>query len=400
LILARRIATGSLAFTLLLGAMGALPPLSIDMGLPALPILQRALSTTETGSGLTLSLFLAGFAAAQLALGPLSDRIGRRPVLLGGLAVFTLAGIGCATSGSITALVLWRLLQGMGAASGTVLAFAIVRDLFEGNAMRTKLSYVTMVLSVAPIIAPTLGGWMLLLGGWRPIYGLLAVAGLLLTSSVAIGLGETRRPHPARHNLLASYSTVLGHRSCIGFALVNACNFGTLFAYVSGSPALMIGSLGVSTQLYGVLFACTAGGILAGAWLNGWLSRRGASAHFPVTASLVVSAATAALLLVLAVSGHVGLGLLMPLLIVNTGCRGMVGPGATHLALAPLPQLAGAASALLGFLQMGTGALSSAIVALLYAAFGPAGMMATMLLFALAALAAARFAVAGGGQSP
>ena len=144
-----------------------------------------------------------------------------------------------------------------------------MRDLFTGAAARTRLSYVTMVLAVAPIIAPTLGGWALLLAGWRSIYGFLGVAGVALTTAVALGLEETRpraaAPAAARAGVLAGFGRMLRHRPAIACALANALNFGALFAFVSGSPLVLMGSLGLSAATYGLLFAITSGGIMAGA---------------------------------------------------------------------------------------------------------------------------------------
>lgn len=189
----------SLAFTLLLGALGTLPPLSVDMNLPALPLVQLALGTTPGGAALTVSLFLVGFASAQLVLGPLSDRFGRRPVLLGGLLIYTCGGAVCAFAPSISALLVARLLQGVGAAGGTVMAFAVTRDLFSGADLRKRLSYITMVFSVAPLIAPSLGAIMLHLSGWRSIFAVLTGAGVLLVAAAGFGLHETHPPsnHPA-----------------------------------------------------------------------------------------------------------------------------------------------------------------------------------------------------------
>ena len=159
----------SLAFTFLIGALAALPPLSIDLGLPALNLLESSLGASHTQAALTLSLFLVGFGLSQLVMGPLSDRHGRRPVMLAGMTLYALAGLGCALSTSIEALLAFRLLAGIGAAGGTTLAMAVVRDSFEGQAGRIKMSQVSMVITIAPIIAPTLGG-LLLFHDWRVIY--------------------------------------------------------------------------------------------------------------------------------------------------------------------------------------------------------------------------------------
>jgi DHA1 family bicyclomycin/chloramphenicol resistance-like MFS transporter len=383
-----RIRPETFGFTILLGAMTALPPLSIDMGLPAFPALERELGASAAGAGLTLSVFLAGFACAQLLLGPLSDRYGRRPVLLAGLLLYALAGFLCAAAPSIAALIAFRLLAGACAAAGTVLAFAIVRDLFSGAAARVRLSHVSMVLSVAPMIAPTLGSWALLLGGWRAIYGFLGAAGIVLLVAVAIGLPETRRPSAGGPGVLGGFRRMLTHRPAIAFALVNACNFGALFAYVSGSPLVLMGALGVSAPFYGLLFAITSGGILTGSWINGRISARGIAPRLPLAISLAVSLAATVGLVLVTLLGVASLATLMPLLVAHMLCRGVVGPNATHGALEPMGEMAGLASAVLGFLMMTVGAISSGLMALLYPPLGPAAMALTMAGFAGLALLA------------
>ncbi len=190
----------SVAFTFLIGALAALPPLSIDLGLPALTLLQQGLGASAAEAALTLSLFLAGFGVSQLFMGPLSDRYGRRPVMLGGLSLYALGGLGCALAPTVHALLAFRLLEGVGAAGGTTLAMAVVRDLFEGQAGRVKMSQVSMVITIAPIIAPTLGGLLLAFGEWRFIYAVLAAAGVMLVLAVAFGLRETRPPVPGANS--------------------------------------------------------------------------------------------------------------------------------------------------------------------------------------------------------
>jgi MFS transporter, DHA1 family, multidrug resistance protein len=387
-----RIRPESVGFTLLLGALAAIPPLSIDMGLPAFPALERELGASSAGAGLTLSLFLAGFACAQLLLGPLADRFGRRPVLLAGLSLYAVAGLLCAAAPSIGALIGLRLVQGGCAASGTVMAFAIVRDVFSGPAARTRLSYVTMVLGVAPIIAPTLGSWVLWLVGWRGIYGFLGLAGAALATAVALGLSETRRPAAVHSGARAGFARMLGHRRAMAYAATNALNFGALFAFVSGSPMVLMDTLGVSAGTYGLLFALTSGGIMAGALTNGRLSARRASMRLPFRAALLVSLAAASVLAVAMGLGARSLAVLMPLLVLHMVCRGIVGPNATHGALEPMGANAGVAAAVMGCLQMATGSLCSGAVALLLPVFGPAAMAGTMAAAAAGALLASRIA--------
>jgi len=382
----------SIAFTFLLGALAALPPLSIDMGLPAFPALERELGTSAAGAGLTLSVFMGGFSFSQLVLGPLSDRLGRRPVLLAGLILYAASGVLCAASPSIVALIAFRLIQGACAASGTVMAFAVTRDLFEGAAARQRLSYVSMVLSVAPVIAPTLGSWALLLGGWRAIYGFLALAGAALLVAVFTGLAETRRRPPASLGVLGGFARMVGHRRAIGYALTNAMGFGSLFAYVSGSPLVLMGTLGLSAPIYGLLFALISGGIMLGAWVNSHVARKPDNAHLALALALSAAFGTAVLLLAVTLNGTVGLVTLLPLLIVHAFCRGVTSPNATHGALEPMGEIAGLASAVVGFLQMATGAVSSALVALLFPWLGPVAMALVMTLFSLASLLAWRAA--------
>ena len=380
-----RIRPESFGFTLLLGSLAAIPPLSIDMGLPAFAALERELGASAAGAGLTLSLFMAGFACSQLVLGPLSDRYGRRPVLLAGLTFYALAGGLCAAAPSITALILLRLAQGVFAASGTVMAFAMVRDVFSGPAARTRIAYVTMVLGVAPIVAPTLGGWALLLAGWRAIYAFLGFAGVALAVAVVLGLPETRKaamPHGI--GLFGGFARMLRHRPAIAFAASNAMSFGALFAFVSGSPLVLMGSLGASAATYGLLFAITSGGILLGGAVTAWRSRHHETVRPLVLAALVLSVLSAAALIAVIGAGAMSLASLMPLVVLNMFCRGVIQPNATHGALEPMGAMAGLASAVVGFLQMAVGATSSALVAVLYPLWGPQAMAAMMALFSLA----------------
>ena len=249
-----------------------------------------------------------------------------------------------------------------------------------------------MVLSVAPIIAPTLGSWMLLLAGWRAIYGFLGVSGLALLALVVVGLAETRPVPRNNRGVLRGYALMVGHRSAMAYAAVNALSFGALFAYVSGSPLVLMAGLGLSAPFYGLLFAITSGGIMAGAWVNGQLSRYGVPPRLPLALALSVSLVTAIGLVLVTGRGAGTLAALMPLLVVHMFCRGVIAPSASHATLEPMGEIAGLASAVLGFLQMASGALSSAAVALLFPAFGPVSMALVMALCALGALVAWRIA--------
>jgi DHA1 family bicyclomycin/chloramphenicol resistance-like MFS transporter len=384
-----RIRPDSAAFVFLLSALGGLTPLSIDMGLPALHAIGHSLEVSPASAALTLSFFLVGFAFGPVVLGPLSDRFGRRPILLAGCGFFAVAGVGCAVASSLSVLLFWRLLEGIGAGAGATLALAIVRDLFDGATARTRLSYVATVGSVAPMIAPTLGAIVLAWLGWRSIYGFLAVAGLLLFAAVLFGFAEshpkidTTALHPGR--LAANYARIFRSRICLGYTSVAALNFGCMFSYISSSPLVMMGALGVSPTYYGWTFAATALGIMAGAFTNGRLNARGVAASTLLNFSLGLSLVSALGLLAISYTGGASVATLLPLLVANTFSVGFIGPNATQGVLHPMPDIAGVASAVLGSMRMLTGALAGFVVALRFDNTAHA-MAESMTAFSLAAL--------------
>src|SRR5215207_4463373 len=316
-----RLRPHSVPFTLLLGALATLASFATDMGLPVLAETAASLGVAPGRAALTMSVFLAGFALGPLAFGPVSDHVGRRPVLLTGLAMFVVFGALGAFSRSLSALLLWRFLMGIGAGSCQVLIVAIVRDLFTGVEARVKQSYVNLAAGIAPIIAPTLGVAVATLGGWRAIYGALAAGGVVLLGVASLRLGESLPPKPdgpfqVRH-ALSGYARVLSHRVSVGYIMVVALNFGCLFAYVSGSSLVLIGVLGVSRRLYGLLFAATSFGLMVGALSNARLSRAGVGAARLITWGMAIILATSLLLLALTLLGAISVWVLVPLAVVS-----------------------------------------------------------------------------------
>jgi MFS transporter, DHA1 family, multidrug resistance protein len=268
-----RVRTDSLPFILLLGAQSALPPLSIDSSLPALPAIAAALQARSGLVQWTLSAFLIGFAAGQIVLGPMSDWLGRRPVLLGGTALFVLAGIGCSLATSIDMLVWMRMLQGVGACAGAVVSRAIVIDLFSGRTAVSKQSVLVSSSTVAMLCAPVLGGIVLTAFGWRVNYSILPFSGIVLGLCTVIFLPETRNSKDIPTGqptlgLRVAYARVLRDPEAVGFALLNAITFGGMFAYISGSSLVFIGAFGVSPSMFGLLFAAAALALLAGSTLS------------------------------------------------------------------------------------------------------------------------------------
>lgn len=275
-----RIAPASFAFTVLLGVFAALPALSVDISAPTLPLLPEALGTNRTIAGLTLSLFMAGFAMGQFGGGGLSDGYGRRPVLLGGLANFALAGIACATSRSGDVLAISRLIQGFGAGVCSVISFAMVQDLFDGAAARAKRSYVTVIFGAVPMLAPALGSLLIDWFGWRSVHWSLAIAGTVLLAVSWIGVAESR-PHtrtPLDRTTPVVQTRLRDDRRFIGIALANALSYGVIFAYIAGSPVIVMAQMGHSATVFSAVFASTAAALAVGAWTSGRLTRRGAQA--------------------------------------------------------------------------------------------------------------------------
>jgi len=377
------------AFTLLLGALVTLSSFATDMGLPVLDATAASLGVTSARAAYTLSVFIFGCAMGPLVFGPLSDRLGRRPVLLCGCAAFAGFGGVAAFARSLDALLLCRLLMGVGAGTVQVVVVALVREVYAGAEARVRQSYVNLAAGLAPVIAPTLGVLTAAVGGWRLVYGVLAAGGTALLSAVALGLGESlpRRTALAPDSLARRYARVLRHPVSIGYVLVGAFNFGTLFAYVSGSSLVLIDILRVSRRRYGALFACTALGLVVGALISARLTRRGVASERLVVIGLTAVAASAVAILTTTVAGVRSVGLLVALAAIGMVGQGIARPHTAQGALEPLPEIAGAASALLSSAQMLTGAIASAIVAALFGGHSSLAMAAPMAACALTAVA-------------
>jgi MFS transporter, DHA1 family, multidrug resistance protein len=389
-----RIAAETRGFTALLGLFAALPALSIDISAPTLALLPQALETSRVVAGLTLSLFMVGFAAGQWSGGHLSDRTGRRPVLLAALGCFTLASIACTASTSGVALVASRLVQGLGAGACSVQSFAMVQDLFAGDAARTKRSYVAVVFGAVPILAPALGSLLIDLAGWRTVHAVLALAGAALLSVTWLAVGESRRIDRtvAAPTLGRTAARLLGDSRFVGLTLANALSYGCIFAYIAGSPVVIIAQMRLSSMVFAAIFAATAAALTAGAWTSGRLSRRGLSATTLLDSSLGVAACAAIALAAATFSGITSGSVLLPLLLLVLFARGAIAPNLQHLAIERWRDQAGTASAALGVLQLLSGALASAVVAVLLPILGASAVALPMALLAGAALIIWRWA--------
>jgi len=359
----------SWGLTALLGALAGITALAVDMSLPSLPTISRSLNAGAESVQLTLSLFLVGYAGAQLFCGPLSDRFGRRIVLIGGLAIYTLAGFACAVSPSIEVLVIARLVQGCGACVGPVLGRAVVRDHMTGPRAVQTLSYITLTMSLAPLIAPILGGFLVKHVGWQAIFVFLGSFGLLLFVATALLFPESlKNPDPtALHlsRLAANAGAFFSNRRAVGCALVNGFVFAGLFSFLSGSPFVLINVYGVPVEQFGFYFAMSAMGLIIGAFINGRLAHRFTSEQVMRSGFAVLLGAGAAVVTIawLRVGGPIAL---MASILTYVMALALILPNATVQAMEPLPHMAGMAASLMGAIQMGGGSLSGLLVAGLY----------------------------------
>lgn len=390
-----RLKPDSPIFTALLGGLAALPSWAIDAVLPAFPTIGQQLGAPTSQIGFSIAAFMAGLAFGQLIFGPLSDRLGRRPSLLAGMALLVLSSLACMLAQTTAALILWRLVGGIGAAAAVAIAFAIIRDLFDGPQARVKFAFVNMVFGVAPLIAPALGSWILTSFGWRWIFGALALIGSVLALMVLLALGESATPQRAskRAGIIGLYAPVLANRAFVARVLVDASSFGAMFTFVAGSSLVLMTGFHVDAGTFSLLFACTALGGMIGAWVNRPLSRRRVRAGAILDWGLGLSAANAAVLVALSFTGLANVATMMPGLVLALFCRGLVMPSITEAALEPMGDRAGAASGVLGCLEIVAGTAASALVSLLFVRLGIASMPLTMALFAVSAFALWRLLV-------
>ena len=350
---------------LILGALTAMGPLAIDTYLPALPRIADELHTSDALVQVSLSVYFVGIALGQAFYGPLSDRIGRKPALYLGLAMFILASVGCALATSVQALIVFRFLQALGGCAPLVVPRAIVRDHFDQRGSVRMLSILMLVMGLAPILSPLVGGQLLGFFGWRSIFWVHAVYGSVWLFAVAVGLRESldiaRRQRQRLGAVLGVYGRLLRDRAFMAHVLVGALIFAGLLAYISGSPFVFIELFHVSPSHFGLYFGVNAIGIMTASQINRWLAQR-IDASQILRRALPVSLVASVALVVNAATGFGGFaGILVPLF-VYIAMHGFVMPNTTALAMAPHGSVAGSASALLGSIQFILGALSGALV--------------------------------------
>jgi DHA1 family bicyclomycin/chloramphenicol resistance-like MFS transporter len=356
----------SRVIAVLLTALVAFGPLSTDLYLPSLPTLVRVFDTDIATVQLTLSVFLVGFAVSQLAYGPLSDRFGRRPILIGGIAVFALASAACMLAQSIDQLIAARFFQALGSCCGPVLGRAVVRDVHGRERAAMVLAYMGMAMAVAPAVGPLFGGFLTTLFGWRANFLFLTGFGLLILMAVWFLLDETNRHqdasalHPRR--LAANYALLLRSRTWLGYTLCVAATYSGMFAFISGSSFVLIGRFGLSPELFGLSFGVIVVGYMVGTFTVGRLTQRlGINRMIRMGSMLSAMAGLAGVALALAGIDHTA-AVLAPMFAFMIGA-GLMMPNAQAGGLGPFATMAGTASALMGFFQMGLAAVAGILVA-------------------------------------
>ena len=363
------VSPASVPLTLLLGVLIALTALGMDMFLPAVPVIAREFGGMDAGAAqLTVTTYLLGLAVGQLAWGPLSDRYGRKPVLLAGLALFLGASAVGAGADSVPELVLLRFAQGVGMSCGPVVARSIVRDLYAREQAARLLARMMAVFGIVPVAAPLICGLAIALQGWQAVFWVFAAISLALLAAVGFGLRETApsaRPSLAPARIAASYVTLFGDarfRSALTTMLFAQMG---IIAFVSSSALAMVQALRLTPTAFSILFAAVMLGQISGGILGSRLvSRLGLARMVRLGAGLVLAGGVLLAVLAFAGAPHWS-AVVLPMVLYLFGCSFMI-PNATAAALSPFPQMAGAASSLLGALPFGLGAIVSAALAAAY----------------------------------
>ncbi|MDO9375677.1 MAG: multidrug effflux MFS transporter [Bacteroidota bacterium] len=353
---------------LILGMITAIGPFSIDMYLPAFAGIATDLDTTVAEVSLSLSSFFIGISIGQFIYGPLLDRYGRKKPLYLGLGIYLVASMLCALATSIEVLIGLRFLQALGGCAGMVASRAMVRDLFSVEDNAKVFSMLMLVVGVSPIIAPTLGGFIASEYGWHYVFIVLTIMAVVILLSVYFGLPETRKPDASYslrpRSIVTSYWSVLNEPQFYVYAFTGAIAAAGLYAYISGSPTVFLEIYKVTEQEYGWIFALVAGGLIVSSQLNSVLLRKYRSEQI-IPVALFCQGLTGLSLFLGSAYGWIGLTGTIILILIFLSCQGFTFPNSSALSMAPFSQNAGSASALMGAIQMGIGALTSAIVSLL-----------------------------------
>lgn len=348
-----------------LGLLSAIGPFSIDMYLPGFDAIAASLDTTVAHIQLSLTSFFIGIASGQIVYGPLLDRFGRKIPLIVGLVIYIVASISCALTNSADYLVAYRFVQALGSCGGMVASRAMVRDFFGPTESAKIFSLLMLVIGISPILAPTVGSFVMAHWDWHGIFLVLAVITTCILVAVIFFLPESKGPNPEMslmpRPITQSYWQVFKNRQFFTYAFAGGLASSGLYAYLAGSPYIMITLYGLNEKQYGLVFALIASALIAASQLNRYLLNKYSSEKIARTA-LIVQSAIGLVLVICCIAGYINLFWMIALIFLFLGSQGFVFPNTSALALSPFNKLAGSASALLGSLQMACGALTSGLV--------------------------------------
>jgi DHA1 family bicyclomycin/chloramphenicol resistance-like MFS transporter len=351
-----------------LGILNALTPFTIDLYLPAFPQIAADLDVAVSRMSLSVSVYFIGFALGQIIYGPLLDRFGRRRPIYVGLAIYILATIGCMTATSFEGLLIFRFISALGGSAATVGATTLVRDHFPPERAAKAFATLMLVLSASPLLAPTIGSFMTVSLGWRALFAALVVLAVIDVALVALAIPRSYKADPSVSLRLApmlrTFREALAERQFRTYTFAGSLSFAGLFVFVSGSPAAFMDGFGVSPQGFGGVFAILAGGMIGGGQLNHVLLRTSDSRQV-FRRALNVQVVAGAVFLIASLVYTLTLWQTIAMLFVFLVCAGITYPNAAALALQPFTKNVGSAASLLGFAQLGIGALAAAFVGLL-----------------------------------
>lgn len=361
-------------FILLLVLIAAISPLGINIYLPSMPGMAHSLGVDYAAIQVTLSVYLAAVAVGQLIVGPLSDRYGRRPVLLIGMSMYVVGSVACAFADSIAWVIVGRVVQALGGCTGITLTRTIVRDLYDRDQSASMIGYVTMGMTIAPMVAPALGGFLEVLYGWRASFFFLVAFAVPVLVLAAARLHETnpyvlaRRhqvageaPPPPPMGLLASYWWLVRSGKFWGYSLITSFSTGIFFAFVAGAAYVVIEIMGRGPLEYGLYFGLVSLGYMVGNFLSGRYAAKVGPERMMTMGSLLSMASVTVLALGWAAGWHHPITLFLPTAFVAIS-NGLVLPSAVAGAVSVRPQIAGAASGLAGSLQIGLAAFIAPLV--------------------------------------
>ena len=352
---------------LILGALTAIGPFSIDMYLPGFPAIAKSLHTTTAQVSLSLSGFFIGISVGQLLYGPLLDRFGRKNPLYIGLILYILASLGCFFATSIEVLIALRFVEAVGSCAAAVGSMAMVRDIFPLKDNAKIFALLILILGVSPMIAPTVGGYVTATFGWQVIFIILASIATLVLITVIFFLPESYQPDPTYSlkpkPIINSFLSVLKHPQFYTYAICGAVGFSGLFAYLAASPFVFMDVFGLSAKVYGWIFALLSVGFIGSSQVNSMLIKRYKSEQI-VKVSLPCMVIISLIFLTGSISGWFGVGGTIVVIFAFLCCVGITYPNTTALSLAPFSKNAGTAAALMGAIQMAVGTLVSIVVSL------------------------------------